>query len=333
MTWFQLDLWSSATANIIRYASFTFLGALLTHLYVWYQPFYHQSINTWYSVTSALLAWMCVSETVHWVRREITGPERTSGFDSGMVAFFAAFIVVPLTVFALSYRIKSVRNTDVFRLRNAYEFELKVRDFLRRNHPRFRQGAIHDRQRMLLANAELEDEQNPESAMEVKFQLGPMQGTNGSRFFAFSPRSSTRKVMSVATLPSEETGATTVAEADILKEVRSMYTQGVEQFKTSAQICLFQIYFYQAFHELERGAILSRIPLLAAKERSPAFDIEFRLFKLRSELKSGVASGTEVTSFVEAEKLEREGRQFDRLACFSLLKVSDGAWAREALSL
>ncbi|GBG29837.1 Hypothetical Protein FCC1311_060572 [Hondaea fermentalgiana] len=314
---------SSFAAELSRHLLLIGFSSALSYLYVWYQPYYHYKMNVLSGVTSSILLWFAVSMFVRWIKIMLGDPNAVGALENSATSIDStqaardvsvalvtgAFLVIPLTIFMIEYRKRALAKKPVYRLKNAYEFELKIRNYLRVHHPIFAQ--THHKAssiKPLLKDSDAmnhpidEDSSDDESDEEDQQPL-------------FARESNVSNVKD-----DKNAGHRRRKQDRVLTKVQKLFESAISQFPGSAQLPMFMIYFFKTFYEKEQGIVLSRKAILIAARRKPWFDLEFGLFKLQSEIKHNVSTGKEVVSFVASEKYEREAKNYDRQSCWHLLE-------------
>mmetsp|Transcript_20296 Transcript_20296/g.64807 ORF Transcript_20296/g.64807 Transcript_20296/m.64807 type:complete len:1683 (+) Transcript_20296:407-5455(+) len=296
--------------ELFRHVILTSMSIAIYYLYVWYQPFYAQSINQYHSVCNGVLAWLSTCMFIRYIHirtRDVNEVFEVAHHDITATLVLGVVLVVPFTLFLIDHRAASVAEKNLWELKNAYEFELKIRRFLLTHHPWFAKVKVNDRSAVAIAPRRL-------------LRANSLQSSNG-KFARQDECDGFFGNDQVNELDQDVDETWQERECSrVLKYVRRQFDAARDSFGNSAQICMFEIYFFRCFYEKDRGTVLSRNAVLRAQSRKPFFDIEFGLVKLRSELKHKVSTGKEVISFVTCEKYEREARAFDKMACWQLLE-------------
>lgn len=305
--WSIYSLYDDTTLEMIRMLFLFASSFIFAYLFIYYQPFYKRTVNRWHAVSHMLIMWFSIGMLVRSLKSYILNIDLTySDFDAAVLIVFGVPLIPPLTHFLMHNRIRKLCQTDTFRIRNAFELELKMRTYLFDNHPTLRDDPekFQAHKDSLISN-----ELDINDAVTIYEDSGLAQLWTGSQ----NNTSKSQNKQNPFNNQDRE-------ERLVLKHVRNVYEAAIAQYSSSAMVCIFQIHFYLCFYPNERGTILSRMPLIKARNRKPYFDLDFRLFKLSARLQENVSTGRDVVSFVASEKCEREARLFDRMSCIQLLE-------------
>lgn len=305
------SLRNSTPAEFSRHAVLMFFASALAYLFIWYQPYYHYRMNALAGATSTTLLWFSCTMFIRWIKVVVSPESDTASLDVSVALVTGVVLVIPLTLFTLEFRKRSLTKKPIYRLKNAYEFELKIRTYLRDHHPLF----AEESHRASLVNPLLKDNEvlnkdidgDPDSSEDESDddESKPMFSNANQTLDAHEDRNA---------------GHRRRKQDRVLNKVQKLYESAISQYPTSAQLPMFMIYFFKTFFEKEQGVVLSRKAILIAVRRKPWFDLEFGLIKLQSEIKHNVSTGKEVVSFVASEKYEREAKNYDRQSCYHLLE-------------